>query len=217
MTASEFLASSLSQGTIQIGQILISKSDDGVEMRHYHDADCPAAELTTHHDEAAARDIGLYGPDGEYRFTKGQLDLIQGWRLIVRDVDEARRALDLFYPASLGLSLAWKDGRVRIQPLRDKLGRQTGMYRYAGTISDNGAQELVKTLCGPSNKCVKKILWQIDEQTPLEPSEASAFDGVVSDACGKKTIPMVCQEACNFFVAECRKAAKKEFEAANPS
>ena len=83
------------------------------------------------------------------------------------------------------------------------------MYRHSQNVSDLGAQHLVKTLCGPTNKCVKKILWQLDNDTPLEASEASQFDGTLP---GGKAIPLVCQEACNFFVAQCRKQSKKEFE-----
>ena len=84
------------------------------------------------------------------------------------------------------------------------------MYRYAGSISDEGAQTLVKDLCGPGNNCVKKILWKLSDDTPLEDSEASRFNGKFAE----KAIPLMCQEACNFFVANCRKVAKKEFDAA---
>ena len=87
------------------------------------------------------------------------------------------------------------------------------MYRHARNVSDQGAQELVQCLCGPANKCVKKILWRIDENIPLEDSEASRFQGIVGDATDKTAIPMVCQEACNFFVSEARKKSKAEFDA----
>ena len=80
-------------------------------------------------------------------------------------------------------------------------------------VSDKGAQELVQCLCGPANKCVKKILWSIDEQTPLEDSAASQFNGIVGEVDESTAIPMVCQEACNFFVARARKKSKEEFEA----
>jgi hypothetical protein len=86
------------------------------------------------------------------------------------------------------------------------------MYRHARNVSDQGAQELVKCLCGPSNKCVKKILWKIDDEQSLEDSEASRFNGIVGKADEATAIPMVCQEACNFFVAQARKKSKEEFE-----
>ena len=70
----------------------------------------------------------------------------------------------------------------------------------------------MKRICGPGNCCVKKILWGLDADTPLEESEASRFDGVVGDIDRAKAIPLRCREACNHFVAEARKASKAEFE-----
>ncbi len=99
-----------------------------------------------------------------------------------------------------------------MQHLRDKLDRQTGMYKFARNLSTEGAQRLVQEVCGPGNCCVKKILWQIDADTPLEDSKASRFPGHLGAA--ERSIPLLCREACNHFVAECRKASKKEFEAA---
>jgi hypothetical protein len=61
---------------------------------------------------------------------------------------------------------------------------------------------------------VKKILWQIDETTPLEDSEASRYEGVVGDIDPGAAIPLLCREACNHFVAEARKASKAEADAA---
>ncbi len=120
--------------------------------------------------------------------------------------------LDHFYPACVGLHLAHRRGTLDVQNLRDKLNRQTGMYRYARTISDAGAQKLVQQVCGPAHQCAKRILWRIDAETPLEDSEASRFMGVPGEIPESEAIPLLCREACNHFVAECRKAAKAEFE-----
>ena len=64
----------------------------------------------------------------------------------------------------------------------------------------------------PDTSVQKRILWQIDSQTPLEDSEASRFNGIPGDIPESEAIPLLCREACNHFVAECRKAAKAEFE-----
>ena len=84
------------------------------------------------------------------------------------------------------------------------------MYRYARTISDAGAQELVKTVCGPAHQCARRILWRIDDATPLEDSEASRYNGVPGDVPEVEAIPLLCREACNHMVAECRRVAKAE-------
>ena len=209
MSLTKVLADALESGINQIGQLRILR--DPFRLHHIDDVNLDSLELHTNPDDA--RGIGLYTSGGEYRFTKGELSLRTGWIFELESLEELRRTIDLFYPASIGLWNATNHGNARIQNLRDKLNRQTGMYRHARNVSDEGAQELVKSLCGPSNKCVKKILWKIDETTPLETSEASSFNGIIGGAEAATAIPMVCQEACNFFVAQARKKAKKEFEA----
>jgi len=209
MSLTHKLSAALDSGIDQIGQLRILQNP--LRLHHLDDEDLDSLEV--HTDPQDAREIGLYTPEGEYRFTKGELSLKRGWIFHLNSVDELRQTIDLFYPASLGLWDAWKGGNIRVQNLRDKLGRQSGMYRHARNVSDQGAQELVQSLCGPANKCVKKILWKIDEQIPLADSAASRFNGIVGDADESKAIPMVCQEACNFFVAEARKKSKAEFEA----
>ncbi len=204
------LTEALASGIHQIGQIRILQNP--LRLHHIDDAD-DLDSLEVHTDPDDAREIGLYSPDGTYRFTKGELSLKRGWIFELQTMDELRRTIDLFYPASLGLWKAQEDGTIQIQNLREKLGRQTGMYRHANTVSDSGAQELVKSLCGPSNKCVKKILWHLDSDLPLDDSEASRFNGIVGQATQETAIPMVCQEACNFFVAQARKKSKEEFDA----
>ncbi len=209
MSLTHKLTEALDSGINQIGQIRILR--DSLQLHHIDDTDLDSLEAFDSPD--AAREISLYTADGDYRFTKGELSLKKGWILNLTSIEEIRKALDLFYPASLGLWRAHELGTIRVQNLRDKLGRQSGMYRHARNISDNGAQELVQTLCGPANKCVKKILWQIDKDLSLQDSEASRWEGIVPPADATNAIPMVCQEACNFFVAEARKKSKAEFEA----
>jgi len=209
MSLTQKLTEALNSGINQIGQIRILQNP--LRLHHIDDSDLGALEV--HTNPGDAREISLYADDGEYRFTKGELTLKRGWIFQLESIDDLRRTIDLFYPASLGLWQATESGHIRIQHLREKLDRQSGMYRHARNLSDQGAQELVQCLCGPSNKCVKKILWNIDETLPLQDSEASRFNGIVGEADESTAIPMVCQEACNFFVAEARKKSKAEFEA----
>ena len=175
----------------------------------------PSVVWTLYEGPAAARDLSTYAEDGSYRFTKGQTNLKRGWVMALENEEELRQALDQFYPACLGLFLAQRNGILEIENLRDKLNRQTGMYRFARSISDAGAQALVQKVCGPAHQCAKRILWQIDENTTLDDSEASRFNGIPGDLPAGEAIPLLCREACNHFVAECRKVAKAEFEQKN--
>ena len=209
MSLNQKLTDALASGIDQIGQLRILQNP--LRLHHLDDSDLDALEIHTHPQDA--REIGLYTPEGQYRFTKGELSLKRGWIFHLASIAELRQTIDLFYPASLGLWNAWKNDTIRVQNLRDKLGRQTGMYRHSRNVSDQGAQELVQSLCGPANKCVKKILWQIDPDQALADSQASRFNGIVANASEETAIPMVCQEACNFFVAQARKKSKAEFEA----
>lgn len=218
MTIAEKLSQALSQGIRFIGQIQMTRLDSGeIELRHLEDADMPSSSLENHHGPQAARDISTWAEDGHYRFTKGELSLRRGWCMILRNPEDLRSALESFYPAAIGLWIAQQENRLEVQNLRDKLHRQTGMYRFARNISNAGAQQLVRETCGPAHCCVKKILWQIDSETPLEPSEASRYPGHLPETAPSETIPLLCREACNHFVAECRKISRKEHEAANAS
>jgi sirohydrochlorin cobaltochelatase len=209
----------IQSGIHRIGELEIQTNvhNAGFTLCHLADAGLstePAfGGLEVHHGPADARDISTYAEDGTYRFTKGQVNLKRGWVMTLADEQELRLALDQFYPACVNLFLAWQEGTLEIESLRDKLNRQTGMYRFARSISDAGAQKLVQEICGPAHQCAKKILWQIDPQTPLEDSEASRFNGIPGNSPESEAIPLLCREACNHFVAECRKAAKAEFEA----
>lgn len=203
------LAAAIAAGIDTIGQLRILTNQPGAAYVLCHLDDLGQLEsLTVHRGPGAARDLSTFAADGSYRFTKGQLNLAGGWLMLLADADELLTALDGFYPASVGLWLAQQDGRLRVQNLRDKLARQTGMYRFAKNISDAGAQQLVQSVCGPSNQCVKHILWQISSDVPLEDSEASRFRGTLAEPA--RCIPLVCQEACNHFVAEARKVSKAE-------
>ena len=162
----------------------------------------------------AARELSICTADGHYRFAKGQPDMRCGWILALRNVEELRQALDQFYPAGLGMFLAWQTGTLEVENLRAKLERQTGMYRSVRTISDAGAQRLVREVCGPAHHCAKRILWQIDANRPLQDSAASRYSGIAEGVAQSEAIPLLCREACNHFVGECRRVAKEEARSA---
>lgn len=206
----------LQSGVHRIGQLEIQTNacNKGFILSHFEDAellDTPDfGGLQAHEGPAAARDLATYAADGTYRFTKGQTNLKRGWVMVLQNVEELRQALDQFYPAGLGLFLALRNGTIESENLRDKLNRQTGMYRFARNISDAGAQRLIQEVCGPAHQCAKRILWKIDANTPLEDSEATRYDGIPGGLPDNEAIPLLCREACNHFVAECRRVAKDE-------
>lgn len=208
----------LDSGVHRIGEIEIKTNHSNERFTLFHHLDSEQVEqadfggLTVHREPDDAREIATYSPDGSYRFAKAETNLKRGWVLLFETAEQLRSALDQFYPAAVGLQLAALDGSLETENLRDKLDRQTGMYRFARTLSDSGAQRLVREVCGPAHQCARKILWQLDASTPLDDSEASRFNGIPGDVPEQEAIPLLCREACNHFVAECRKAAKKEHD-----
>jgi 4Fe-4S iron-sulfur cluster binding domain/DR2241 stabilising domain len=213
----------LRSGIRRVGELEIQADIYGYPyvLCHYLDAELATESafggLDLYEGPDAARDLSTYAEDGTYRFAKGQTNLKRGWVMALENEEDIRQALDHFYPAAVGLELARRRGTLEVENLRDKLNRQTGMYRFARTISDEGAQRLVQEVCGPAHQCARKILWKIDGQTPLDDSEASRYNGVPGNSPETAAIPLLCREACNHFVAQCRKAAKAEFEAKSAS
>lgn len=209
----------MKDGYQRIGELVFWQDVEGTFWLCHRDdygaVNTGAEGLSAYTEPREAREISTHAADGTYRFTKGELNLKSGWYFKLITADELYLTLNYFYPASVGLWFAQADGELRVLNLRDKLNRQTGMYRNAKNVSDAGCQSLVQSLCGPANNCVKKILWQVDEEVSLEDSQASRFEGTLDDAhqLGGKVIPMVCQEACNFFVSKAAKQSKAEWMA----
>jgi hypothetical protein len=220
MGIAEKLGHAVRSGVRRIGEIEIRSSSRQPRYVLSHADDREKAATPGHGDlqqyvgPDAARDISTYAENGAYRFNKAQVNLRHGWVMLLDSDEELRAALDQFYPASAGVWVAWREGSLEVQNLRDKLARQTGMYRFTRNISDAGAQKLVRETCGPAHACARRILWQLDASTPLEDSEASRYNGIPGHISESQAIPLLCREACNYFVAECRKAVKAEAEAA---
>jgi sirohydrochlorin cobaltochelatase len=216
MSTAQALRNLLQSGIHRIGEIEIQTNVSNHLYILSHVTDVGLSQqpsfggLEMHAGPTDARDLATYADDGTFRFTKVQANLKRGWVMLLDNDEDLRLALDQFYPACVGLFLASQGGTLEIEMLRDKLNRQTGMYRFARTISDAGAQQLVREVCGPANQCARRILWKIDANTPLEDSEASRFNGIPGDLPEAEAIPLLCREACNHFVAECRKVSKAE-------
>jgi sirohydrochlorin cobaltochelatase len=183
----------LAAGAGQIGQVLVRGAASGWELRHVADAD--RGDLTAHSEPVAARHIANFDHAGAFRPLKTTPDLIRGWRLVLRDASAVRLALDFLYPAMTGVWLSYLNGALVAVPLRDTLGRQTGMYRITQKISDADARTTIDQFC---SGCLKQRLWEIAGPNPTPPQLLPA------------SIPLLCQEACNLLVAEIRKVVKAQ-------
>ncbi|HEY6071060.1 MAG TPA: hypothetical protein VIU85_06780, partial [Chthoniobacterales bacterium] len=98
----------------------------------------------------------------------------------------------------------------------------------AAKISDLQINNLVADFCRSDSGCLRTILWKRDRKgaiaTTKLPGEKfdPGIDQVVA-TCSRRpagdaraslseaaTVPLLCQEACNLLVAECRKTVKEE-------
>lgn len=189
----------LSRGGQRIGQILVSNG----ALQHFEDAGRADLELFT--SPEAARQIALYDDANNYRPLKTAPNLRHGWKLLFKNSEELRLALDYFYPAMLGTWVALQKGELTPVNLRETLNRQTGMYAVTKKISNPDADAMVGRACNSENGCLRSILWKLDAQTPISSLGAEKLCvPALGDA-----IPLICAEACNLLVAAARSVVKK--------
>jgi sirohydrochlorin cobaltochelatase len=193
----------LARGGQHIGQVLILRAAEGWDLRHIEDAG--RTDLPPSSRWQDARAIANLDAAGAYRPLKTAPTLRRGWQLLLSSAEDVRRALDYLYPAMLGMHLAHQAGEVTPLCLRETLGRQTGMYRVTQKLSEAQAQDLIGRTCR-DGACLKKVLWRIAPEIPIESLPAEKFDTAPSP----DRWPLLCPEACNLVVAEARRVVKGE-------
>ena len=209
------------------GQILITKRE-GAGFVLLHRDDASRNQLQAYREAEDAVEIAKYDDAGNYRPLKTAPNLRHGWRLELATTEELRRALDCFYPGRLAVFAAWRKRSLETTALRETLHRQSGMYRVAAKISDPQINDLVADFCRSDSGCLRTILWKRDRNGIIASTKLPRenFDPVYDQAmaaCSRRpagdahasqseaaTVPLLCQEACNLLVAECRKKVKDE-------
>ncbi|MFL6504050.1 MAG: DR2241 family protein, partial [Candidatus Udaeobacter sp.] len=213
------------------GQILIQKGGHSAFVLSHRD-DAAVDGLQMYRDAKDAIEIAKHDDAGNYRPLKTAPNLPHGWRLELDRIDELRGALDYFYPSRLAVFAAWKSGYLKMTALRDTLDRQSGMYRVAAKISDQQINDVVADFCRSDGGCLRTILWKRDQtgaiastklpKEKFDPASDQAAAGtsrcdvptaqraVPTTHSVPATVPLLCQEACNLLVGECRKVVKNE-------
>jgi sirohydrochlorin cobaltochelatase len=207
----EVLAAAITDGACCIGEIAIMSAGDRFVLTHRDDAE--ADQLSISQNPAEAIQLAMFDDAGNFRPLKTAPNLRHGWRMELVDLGRVARALDYFYPGRLAILAEWQKNRLITTPLRETLGRQSGMYRVAAKISDQQIDHLVADFCCSQGGCLRTILWKRDANgaipsTKLPPEK---FDvGFDQTWRGDRAIPLLCQEACNLLVAGCRKVVKDD-------
>jgi len=209
------------------GQIVVQRRN-GAGFVLWHRDDASFDKLQMYRVAEDAIEIAKYDDAGNYRPLKTAPNLRHGWRLELATGEELRSALDYFYPGRLAAFAAWKSGDLKTTAFRETLERQSGMYRVAAKISDPQINDLVADFCRSDSGCLRTILWKRDRNGAIASTKLpkEKFDPIcdqVVDACSRRptgdacashseaaVVPLLCQEACNLLVAECRKVVKSE-------
>jgi sirohydrochlorin cobaltochelatase len=201
-----FCFGQVSVGTTTTGFVLLHRDDEFI------------SQLETFRNAEDAIEIAKYDDAQNYRPLKTAPNLRHGWRLELATLEEVTRTLDYFYPGRLAMLAAWKAGDLETTALRETLDRQSGMYRVAAKISDAQINDLVAGFCRSDVGCLRTILWKRDRNGAIASTRLpqEKFDPTVDQTVARlhpstgAVVPLLCQEACNLLVAECRKVMKGE-------
>jgi sirohydrochlorin cobaltochelatase len=201
-----------------VGQIVVQRSGVGFVLSHRDDETLDQLQIFRNAEDAI--EIAKYEDAGDYRPLKTAPNLRHGWRLELDTLEQLIRALDYFYPGRLAVFAAWKRDQLQTTPLRETLDRQSGMYRVAAKISDPQIDDLVADFCRSDGGCLRTILWKRDRDGAIASTKLprDKFDPARDQlkalhkpgSATPATVPLLCQEACNLLIAECRKVVKGE-------
>lgn len=195
----ELIEALSANGTWVVGEVQVEPTG---MLRHRADADKPLESLEVKTWPEEAREIAKYDPSGKYRPLKTAPNLRRGWALQLESAAEMRLALDFLYPSALGTFLAALRGEVSGVPLRETLGRQTGMYRLSQLTNDEQADTLISEMCNPTTGCLRHQIWDLAPDRPQPLTEPLSVHWPTQE------IPLLCSEACNLLVAACRPLGK---------
>jgi len=208
------LAKWLADGKDVIGQVSIQVRGSGYVLRHVDDADLAEENLTRYRQAGDAREIARNDAEGEFRPIKTAPTLKRGWLLELSALEALHLALEFLYPAAIGMALAQEKGTLKPVAIRDLLGRQTGMYRFANGITDAQASEIIGKCCETGTKCLRRIVYPLDATQQL----SGPASGKLGDDAGHlpgytNAIPLLCMEACNHIVSAARKVSRENNDA----
>lgn len=210
MDLCESLKIKLDRGVLLVGEVRVEKVAGGkVDIRHRLDRG--RTDLESFTNPRQARELAKRDSSGVFRPIKSAPSLKRGWQLRLNNPREALEALDYLYPAAIGLWNAWLNGQLYHTHLREFFGRQTGMYRITGRIPDEGAARVVAETCNSETGCLRKILWSLDENRPIDSMPAEKFQIPAEEICSEEgwELPLLCLEPCSLLTAAARREAKR--------
>ncbi len=187
-----------------MGQVRVARQSDGSWLLHHAADRGDDTSLNKLTNVIEAREIALTDDAGNFRALKTAPTLRRGWRLVVAE-NKIESALDAIYPGAPGLWQHYLRGTLKPVPLRETLGRQTGMYRFANTISDDDAERMIACECDAKTKCLRRITWGLTDTAPLAPLLS---DKLPPAKPAQDNPVLICVEACTHLVSAAREIAR---------
>ncbi|WP_338740490.1 DR2241 family protein [Haloplanus salilacus] len=198
----------LADGTArEWGQLLIEtrtgeRGRRRYDLRHVDDADTDDDALSVHTDPHDARRIRKTDDDGRYRPLSTAPTLPHGWAFADLGPAALVRAVEGFYPATIGNWHREREGRLDVTHWTEAVARQTGIYGVVETWDRGEGHEHVNWVaeaCCADSECLKRREWAYDDETPLD---VPGGDGVFP-----------CREPCSLVIAAARRWTRMEAEA----
>ncbi|MGH3107382.1 MAG: DR2241 family protein [Rubrobacter sp.] len=170
------------------GQVVVRPvPPHGYSLRHADEARDEGLRVSE--DPRAAREIARFTEGGEYRPLKSSPNLRRGWELRLEDARSLVTAINYLYPAGVVHWYLNREERLDLTSFRENAARQSGIYKRVQRLTDQGVIDAAIACCEDS-VCLKKTLWDVDEDTPLDVDR------------GEGEIP--CPEPCSIFVSFAR-------------
>lgn len=186
-------ATNRERGVAEFGQLAIRRTAAGFELAHSEDE--PGADLMVYTAPTDAEELARLTDAGDYRPLKSAPTLRHGWRLGPLDGSGLCRAVNGFYPSSIVFWHQAREGTLAIVPWCETTARQTGMFRVVRQLTADQAQDVAWACCD-SSVCLKRPLWDLDAETPLQIERGGG--------------ELICREACSLFVSMARAGVTSE-------
>lgn len=174
--------------SLVIGQVALSSAYD---LLHVENRSTDPAQLKKIGSLEELRAWIRIDAAGRFRPLHAAPSLRSGWIYHATTAEEAVLALDYLYPAAMANWHLNLSGSLPLTPWQETATRQTGRFRIVRELGEDALKELTAQVCEPG--CLKQRLWHpVSEPIEIE----------------KREIPLLCPEACNFFVGKARAKIK---------
>ena len=179
-------------GPWKMGDVLIRLTGaESFQILHRDDAGLDPFSLRILPSQEDVREMVHRDGQGNFRPLRAAPSLRRGWLIHAPNLETLQLALDYLYPGELANWTLWLSTSLPITPWSETATRQTGRFNVVNQIDEPALNELIGAVC--ERGCLKQRLW---------PANAKRLDAPLD------AIPLICPEACNYFVSHAREKIK---------